>query len=50
MAAKRDFTDRFLKSIKPAALGRRLIFWDAHPGKHKSCAASHWRLPCNVFG
>ena len=29
MAAKRDFTDRFLKSIKPAAPGKRLILWDA---------------------
>jgi integrase len=33
MAAKRDFTDRFLKSIKPAAPGKRLILWDAQiPG------------------
>ncbi len=33
MAAKRDFTDRFLKSIKPAAPGKRLIIWDAQiPG------------------
>jgi integrase len=29
MAAKRDFTDRFLKAIKPAAPGKRLILWDA---------------------
>jgi integrase len=33
MAAKRDFTDRFLKSIKPTALGKRTIFFDAQvPG------------------
>ncbi len=33
MAAKRDFTDRFLKSIKPAEKGRRPIYWDAQvPG------------------
>jgi integrase len=33
MAAKRDFTDRFLKSIKPAPPGKRLIIWDAQiPG------------------
>lgn len=33
MPAKRDFTDRFLKSIKPAAPGKRLIIWDAQiPG------------------
>jgi integrase len=33
MAAKRDFTDRFLKSIKPSAAGKRIIYWDAQvPG------------------
>jgi integrase len=33
MAAKRDFTDRFLKSIKPTAQGKRTIFFDAQiPG------------------
>jgi integrase len=33
MAAKRDFTDRFLKSIKAAAPGKREIFFDAQiPG------------------
>jgi integrase len=33
MAAKRDFTDRFLKSIKPTAPGKRTIFFDAQiPG------------------
>jgi integrase len=33
MAAKRDFTDRFLKSIKPAEPGKRLIIYDAQvPG------------------
>ena len=33
MAAKRDFTDRFLKSIKPAARGKRDMHWDAQvPG------------------
>jgi integrase len=33
MVAKRDFTDRFLKSIKPAAPGKRTIFFDAQiPG------------------
>jgi hypothetical protein len=33
MVAKRDFTDRFLKAIKPAEAGKRLIFWDAQvPG------------------
>ena len=33
MAAKRDFTDRFLKSIKPTAPGKRSIFFDAQiPG------------------
>ena len=33
MVAKRDFTDRFLKSIKPAEPGKRPIFWDAQvPG------------------
>ncbi len=33
MAAKRDFTDRFLKSIKPTAPGKRAIFFDAQiPG------------------
>jgi hypothetical protein len=35
VAAKRDFTDRFLKAIKPAEIGKRIIlpakprFW--HP-------------------
>jgi integrase len=29
MAAKRDFTDRFLKAIKPAAPGKRDIYMDA---------------------
>ncbi len=29
MAVKRDFTDRFLKSIKPAPAGKRVIHWDA---------------------
>jgi integrase len=29
MAAKRDFTDRFLKSLKPAEKGRRPIYYDA---------------------
>ena len=28
MAAKRDFTDRFLKSIKPAEPGKRVIIYD----------------------
>jgi len=33
MPAKRDFTDRFLKAIKPAAPGKRPITWDAQvPG------------------
>jgi integrase len=33
MVAKRDFTDRFLKSIKPTAPGKRAIFFDAQiPG------------------
>jgi integrase len=33
MAAKKDFTDRFLKSIKPAATGKRVIYYDAQiPG------------------
>ena len=33
MATKRDFTDRFLKSIKPAEKGGRPIYWDAQvPG------------------
>ncbi len=33
MAAKRDFTDRFLKSIKPTAAGKRAIVFDAQiPG------------------
>ncbi len=33
MVAKRDFTDRFLKSIKPAEPGKRPIIWDAQvPG------------------
>ena len=29
MTTKRDFTDRFLKSIKPAPEGKRPIIWDA---------------------
>ena len=29
MVAKRDFTDRFLKAIKPAETGKRVIIWDA---------------------
>lgn len=33
MGAKRDFTDRFLKAIKPAGTGKRVIFFDAQiPG------------------
>lgn len=33
MAAKRDFTDRFLKSVKPTAPGKRTIVFDAQvPG------------------
>jgi len=33
VAAKRDFTDRFLKAIKPAEHGKRIIFHDAQiPG------------------
>jgi integrase len=33
MVAKRDFTDRFLKSIKPVVAGKRAIIWDAQvPG------------------
>jgi integrase len=33
VSTKRDFTDRFLKSIKPAAPGKRPIIWDAQtPG------------------
>jgi integrase len=33
MAAKRDFTDRFLKSLKPAPTGKRVLHWDAQvPG------------------
>jgi integrase len=33
MVAKRDFTDRFLKAIKPAEAGKRVIIWDAQiPG------------------
>ena len=33
MATKRDFTDRFLKSIKPTAEGKRAILFDAQiPG------------------
>jgi integrase len=33
MPAKRDFTDRFLKAIKPARAGKRIIHWDAQvPG------------------
>ena len=29
MVVKRDFTDRFLKSIKPVDAGKRAIIWDA---------------------
>jgi integrase len=29
MGAKRDFTDRYLKALKPAEPGKRPIFWDA---------------------
>ena len=33
MVAKRDFTDRFLKSIKPAEKGKRIVIYDAQiPG------------------
>jgi hypothetical protein len=33
MVAKRDFTDRFLKSIKPAEMGKRVVIYDAQiPG------------------
>jgi integrase len=33
MVAKRDFTDRFLKSIKPAETGKRVVIYDAQiPG------------------
>jgi integrase len=33
LADKRDFTDRFLRSIKPAALGKRDVYYDAQiPG------------------
>jgi integrase len=33
MMAKRDFTDRFLRSIKPAAAGKRFVIYDAQiPG------------------
>ena len=33
MAAKSEFTDRFLKSIMPTAPGKRTIFFDAQiPG------------------
>ena len=33
MVAKRDFTDRFLKSVKPTSAGKRTIFFDARfPG------------------
>ncbi len=33
MVAKRDFTDRFLKSIKPAEKGKRVVIYDAQiPG------------------
>jgi hypothetical protein len=28
MSAKRDFTDRFLKAIKPAAPGKRVVYMD----------------------
>ena len=29
MVTKRDFTDRFLKAIKPVPTGKRVIIWDA---------------------
>jgi len=29
MTAKRDFTDRFLRALKPAPVGKRVIHWDA---------------------
>jgi integrase len=29
MSSKRDFTDRYLKALKPAEQGKRVIFWDA---------------------
>jgi integrase len=33
MVVKRDFTDRFLKAIKPAPAGKRVLYWDAQvPG------------------
>jgi integrase len=33
MVAKRDFTDRLLKAVKPAPAGKRVIIWDAQiPG------------------
>jgi hypothetical protein len=32
MSAKRNFTDRFLKSIKPAQAGRRITYWDLLSG------------------
>src|ERR1700757_2745163 len=44
MVPKRDFTDRFLKAIKPAAPGKRVIVYDAQvPGfglriTDKSCS------------
>jgi Arm DNA-binding domain len=46
MVPKRDFTDRFLKAIKPAAPGKRVIVYDAQvPGfglriTDKSCSAN----------
>ena len=46
MATKRDLTDRFLKSVKPAQNGKRAVFYDAQiPGfgirvTEHSCAAS----------
>jgi integrase len=45
MVAKKDFTDRFLKSVKPAPAGKRVILYDAQvPGfgirmTDKSCPA-----------
>jgi integrase len=45
MVAKKDFTDRTLKALKPAPAGKRIILWDAQiPGfgirvTDKSCAA-----------
>jgi len=46
MGAKRDFTDRYLRSLKPAEPGKRVISWDAQVPQFgiritdKSCAAN----------